>query len=600
MQAYKFLTSLTAGNSRRSKIFWFSLSMAFSFTFALIALRIAFSHNYMIQDDARQHVFWMWRFIDPQIYPDNLMADYFQSVAQPGYAALYRLASFVGIEPIIFNKILPPILGLIATAYCFGTVMQILPVPVAGFIGSAILNQSMWLKDDLISGTARAFLYPLVLAFFYYLLRRSLWPTLFVLLLLGLIYPLPLLICAGILVLRLFYWRDGRLGLSRQKSDYLFTGAGLGLIFLVLLPAVIGTSEYGPTVTVEQAREMAEFSEQGRNFFFVSNPIRYWLYAERSGFFPVEWSRLPYSYFPIMFAVGLLLPLLTRFPERFPLLKKMTSNVFLLPQLALVSTALFLAAHTLLFKLYLPSRYTQYSMRILMAISAGIVLTVVWDAVVRACAPRANSHFKAKPLVALVFTVFLSAVLLSYPIAVKANENYNFKRIFSYREGQHPKLYKFLKKQPKDILIASTVIQESSLSMSLAKRSLLVTREHSIAYHTAYYNEIRQRATDTIEAQYSPDLDTAKQFIEKYGIDFWLVDRDYLRSPRREVEKGKKSFGDRAYKWMMQFPGTAEAEKRAEQGIVPALARLVERCSVVEQRKLVVLEASCILEANGE
>ncbi|MDY6786081.1 MAG: hypothetical protein SW833_26630 [Cyanobacteriota bacterium] len=567
--------------------------------FALVAFEEAFGSDYVIQDDARQHVFWMWRFIDPQLYPNNLMADYFQSVAQPGYAAIYRLAAFMGIEPIFLSKILPSILGLITTAYCFGVVLEILPVPVAGFVGSALLSQSIWLKDDLVSGTARSFLYPLVLASFYYLLRRSLWGTLLSLLILGLIYPLPLLILAGILVLQLVRWQNGKLGLSRQKNDYLFCGAGLLVIFIVLLPAALGTSQYGPTVTLDQAKEMAEFSEQGRNFFFISDPIKYWLYAGRSGFFPLEWSNLPYSYFPVLFAVGLLLPVLTRFPERFPLVKQITSNIWLLPQLALVSTVLFLAAHALLFKLYLPSRYTQYSIRILMAISAGIVLTVVWDAIVRACAPKANSRATAKPLIALACTLVLGMTLFGYPIAIRQNEDYNFQRIFSYRKGEYPKVYRFFKKQPKDILIAGTVIDEASKIMSLTRRSMLVTRENSIAYHTKYYKEISQRATDTIEAQYSPDLETVKDFIQKYEIDFWLLDRDYLLSPRSAEKRQKKSF-DRTYNWLMQFPGTADAQERAEQGTIPALANLVDRCSVLEQRKLMVVDANCILEASPE
>jgi hypothetical protein len=63
-----------------------------------------------VQDDAQQHVFWMRRFIDPQLFPNDLIADYFQSVAQPGYKAIYQLAAAIGIDPMVFNKLLPIVL----------------------------------------------------------------------------------------------------------------------------------------------------------------------------------------------------------------------------------------------------------------------------------------------------------------------------------------------------------------------------------------------------------------------------------------------------------------------------------------------------------
>jgi len=53
----------------------------------------------MVQDDARQHVFWMQRFLDPALFPRDLIADYFQSVAPAGYTAIYQMMAGVGINP---------------------------------------------------------------------------------------------------------------------------------------------------------------------------------------------------------------------------------------------------------------------------------------------------------------------------------------------------------------------------------------------------------------------------------------------------------------------------------------------------------------------
>jgi hypothetical protein len=46
---------------------------------------------------------------------------------------------------------------LLTTGYCFGVCVQLLPVPMTGFIGALLLNQNLWMQDGLISATPKAF-----------------------------------------------------------------------------------------------------------------------------------------------------------------------------------------------------------------------------------------------------------------------------------------------------------------------------------------------------------------------------------------------------------------------------------------------------------
>src|SRR5262245_60545906 len=110
-------------------LFWLGLSFVFAAYFAGEGLRQAFSSQYVVQDDARQHVFWMERFVEGGLYPRDLSADYFRTVAPYGYTGLYRLAALLGIDPLLLNKLLPALLGLVTTAYCFALCLQILRVP---------------------------------------------------------------------------------------------------------------------------------------------------------------------------------------------------------------------------------------------------------------------------------------------------------------------------------------------------------------------------------------------------------------------------------------------------------------------------------------
>ena len=106
------------------------LSLGFAIVCSLLALKEGFSSQWIVQDDARQHVFWMLRYLDPKLYPDDLIADYFQSVAPVGYTSLYKIAAAVGISPLIFNKLLPPVIGLLSAWYGFLFCKQIFPLPL--------------------------------------------------------------------------------------------------------------------------------------------------------------------------------------------------------------------------------------------------------------------------------------------------------------------------------------------------------------------------------------------------------------------------------------------------------------------------------------
>ncbi|MBD2093715.1 hypothetical protein H6F90_00905 [Trichocoleus sp. FACHB-591] len=557
----------TAKPSKAQLAFWFSLSLTFAAIYGCMALQQAFSGEYVVQDDARQHVFWMQRFLDPELLPNDFIANYFQSVAPWGYTKFYQLFAAIGVHPFLLNKLLPIALGLVMTGYCFGFSLQLFPVPAASFLATLLLNQTVWMKDDLVTATPRAFLYPLFLAFLYYLLRRSLLPCLAAIALQGLFYPQILLISAGTLVLTLVRWENGRLGFSRDRQDYIFCVAGLAVTFVVLLPFVVQTSEYGSVIAPDAARQMPEFGEKGRSRFYVNDPWDFWLTAERSGFFPALWL-------PPLLTVGVLLPLLWRYRDRLPLLQQVQPQIRLLVQIFAASVGLFTLAHLLLFKLQLPSRYTHHSFRVITAIATGIVLITLFDALWRWAT---QSQSAPKQYLAIGIIVLVSAALLLYP---------SYDQRFpdtKYKEGQAPALYQFLQKTPKASLVAS-LSEEANFVPYFGQRPVLAGREYALPFHQRYYSQFRQRVTDLLQAQYSPNQEAVEQFIQQYGINFWLLDQEaftphYLASNR----------------WFQQFqPAAREAQTRLEQGITPAIAQTVPRCTVFSAERLILLDAACI------
>ena len=544
----------------RSKYnFWFTLSIVVAILFSLSGVKLAFQSPYIIQDDARQHIFWMQQFSDGDLFSEDLIAEYFKSVAPWGFTNLYKLISILGIDVISFNKISPLLIGVVTTIYCFLVCLEIFPLPFAGFISSLLLNQNLWMLDDLSSGTPRAFVYPLFLAFIYYLLRYNLQFCLLSIILQGLFYPQTVLISGVVLTLRLLSDRQ-------HKKFYLL---GLLTAATILLIYALKTSEFGDIVTLEQAKSLPEFMPGGRSAFFADNFREFWLLGRRSGFFPIEWQ------YSLMCAYGFSIFWLKNYPHRFPLVKKIEGKVPILLQIFGAGLLLYCLAHLFLFRLHLPSRYSQHILRIIIALTDGIAIAVIFNPVVRWLERR---FFSYRNLVKSCGLIILLSLLLYPTYAVQA---YPYR--LGYVEPETRELYRFLQQQPKDSLIA-TLSKEADFIPTLAKRSILVSPEYAIPYHYGYYRQIERRIRDLIAAQYSTDSNTVRQFIQKYQIDFWSIDTnaftiDYLKNNP----------------WLRQFqPETSNAIEMISKKQKPILARLSNRCQVFTEQNLVAIEADCL------
>ncbi|MEM1171146.1 MAG: hypothetical protein AAGJ08_19220 [Cyanobacteria bacterium P01_H01_bin.35] len=635
------------------KIFWLILSLTFTTIYSLLALKEAFSGEYIVQDDARQHVFWMRRFLDPELFPNDLIADYFQSVAPWGYKTFYWLFSQVGIDPMFLNKLLPLGLSLVTAAYCFGICFEILPIPFAGFIASVLLSQNLWFQDDIASGTPRAFLYPLFLAVLYYLLRKSLLPFLVAIALLGLFYPQYVILTALILIFRFLDWEKGRFCLSKNREDYIFSGLGLGVSLLVILFYALNSSNYAPVITASQAKILPEFGEAGRSVFFLQNSWDFFIFGGRSGILP---KRL---FLPHILIVGLFLPIVfqkqegrkkkeeektynlfqkqearskkeegetDKFPILFqkqeakikkqeegktynlpilfqkqegrkkkeeekiynldnginflrqlPLLKQITPKIKLLPQILLAGVALFVTAHLLLFQLHLPSRYTNHSFRIVLTIATAIVLCITLEGIFQWVSQQPSS--KNRRIIGLIIIGFLGILLIG-DMSLWKNFPYP-----DYQKGKSPEIYEFFAQQPKDILIAS-LSEEADYIPTFSQRSVFFAWEYAIPYHLGYYSQIKQRATEFIFAQYHSDIQWMENFIDTYGIDFLILDRQAFMSKYALKNPWLRQ-------WYYQMGN--QIEMNLQNGNIPAIVGTIDKCSVLETKKLWVLEADCIL-----
>ena len=541
---------------------WLSLSIIVAILYGLSGLKLAFQSPYTIQDDARQYIFWMQQFKDSDLFQNDLIANYFKSVTPVGFTTLYKLVSSVGIDIFVFNKISTLILGVATSIYCFLVCVEIFPIPFAGFISSLLLNQNLWMVDDLSSGTPRAFIYFLLLAFIYYLPKQNLLLCLLVIILQGLFYPQAILI--SVVALGLRFLRNNK---SKRIESW---GLLIGIIILLLYS--FKTSNFTPVITTSQAKLLPEFLPGGRSAFFSDSFSQFWLSDRRSGFFPIEWQ------YSLMCAYGISLLWLKQNPDRFPLVKDIKPQIKVLLELFLASLLLFFLAHLFLFRLHLPGRYTHHTIRIIIALIDGITIAVVFN---RLMLWLTNKFGMTHPTKFIVVIPLLFALL--YPTyAVQT-----YPERLGYVTGRSPQLYQFLRQQPKDSLIA-TLSEEADFIPSLAARSVLVAREYAIPYHRGYYQQFRQRVTDLITAQYTLEPKIIVDFIKQYEVDLLLIEKnaftiEYLTNNQ----------------WLQQFqPQIDQAIKILENREKTVLEELSDRCNIFKTNNHVLLDSSCILKIS--
>ncbi|MEH2038697.1 hypothetical protein [Nostoc sp.] len=566
-QLQKVLTAPITQNSKQNQsrltvIFWYSLSLTFAVGYILMGLRQAFTRKYIVSDDAREYISWIYRYFNPDLFPGDLIADYFQSVTPIGYGIVYKIIAALNIDPILFGKIFPLVLGLITTSYCFVVSMEILPVPMAGFLASLLLNQSLCLHDDLFSATPRDFIYPLVLAFIYYLIRSSGFGILIVFALQCLIYPIIAFVDLLILLLRLFRWQNGQINISHNRKDFILFVAATITAGILILPYTIQSSQFGPTITAAVARTMPEYWHGGRFSYFSHNIISYWFDGRDSGFFALI--------SPAQLLFGLLLPIILKFQSHFLLTKQLKDEVKLLLQIVIASLIMFFTSHALAFKLHWPSRYTHHTFKIVLALAAAISITLILDATFR------WSRQNGRQILILGTITILGAGLVLYPSSLKV-----FPKT-PYLEGQAPTLYNFLQKQPQNIVIASTS-QEADNIPIFAQRTILVGKEYALPIHTKYYAQFRKRMIDLINAQYTDDINQIKDFIQKYHVTFWLLERSAFLP--EYITKNT---------WLQQYQPAAQQANANLQKALPVLATLINSCAVLETDNLVVLKTECI------
>jgi hypothetical protein len=458
----------------------------------------------LFNNDVAHHVFWLYRYADPALFPGDITVDYFKTSALWGYRALY-----VGVAP-MFDLLCAAewlSLGLLIASAWMAWRIGLLVNAGGSRMHALLMVASLCLllqvsqQRDLLPPVAfqRSFALPLLLWTLLALAGNSYRAVGVSWIAAALVYPVVLPIqglTAGLLFTRTLAQQ------RRMPPSWIFNLAA-GTVALVI--AGIGVpvpAEIGPALTYEQAMRLPEFGPGGRLRMYGGDGGLYgWLRDHRTGF---GWSAAVLALTAAAAALALAVG------ER----KRIPAAAWLMGGIGTLLWASMRAfPEVLMFGLYLPNRHSRWGFGVL----AMTVLAAAGSGVVE----RLRAHFvnsrpdepdRVRAGIVIGLPVFIAALML--PDATSL-----------WRQPVNRGLedsYAFVASLPRDTLVAAHPDLANYVPVR-TRRSVLTSTEVSMAWMAGYYARMKPRVEASLDAAYATRIEEMDAALAPYGVDVMLT-----------------------------------------------------------------------------
>jgi hypothetical protein len=369
-----------------------------------------------------------------------------------------------------------------------------------------------------------------------------------------------------------------------------------------------GLSGSQDLITADEAHRFAEFGPNGQMHFFADSTLEY-LKQNYSGFLLKSAGSL--------LAVSAVLLLLLR-PRNVALVRW---EVWCMPIAAL---GLFGAAHAVLFRLYLPHRYTYsllpffcivvavvlrptleaWMQRTRVLLAAAAVLPIAFAFVGLSVFPlgpqrslsgfgswlvEAGEYLAAGLAVGLLAAAVLARKVREKPMAAAAAASALVVGSLLVAEAtfagggrnsadttcRNPGLYGDLRTLPEDTIVAANPRDVNCIPIA-ARRAVVISRKLYQPWERRYFRIIRQRMFDAVAAFYGPSVDDIVALRTRYGADYLLADAVRERP------------------WPGMAPFTGEVRHLIRTVRLPAVQRLPSVCRTWQSPKFEIYSLACI------
>jgi hypothetical protein len=452
----------------------------------------------LFDGDAAHHVFWLYRYADPALFPGDVTVDYLRTSAPAGYRALYAaLVPFL--DAMFASKLVSFLLfaGSVGLAAAIGAAIPSRDPALRAMLTALglVLMLAVSTQTESLApmGMQRAFGLPVTLLALWGLVARRYRLVGLSWIAAALTYPvvLPVIGLTAGVVFAADLVRERRL-----PPHWLFNAAaGIAAVVMVLL-GLPDAPALGPAATYPEAMAMPEFGPGGRlDLWGPPSGAVFWHGMTGLGWSPkvlVAWCGL-----------GLGAVLLRRFAP-LPFAAWALAGVGLLLWLALR-----VFPETLMFGLYLPNRHPRWA---IVAFGA-LAFSAVVQGLLTAWSSRGQATSAGVTRATGVALPFLVVLLLA-PRAVQ-----------QYRQPVDADLqrtYAFLRTLPADTLVASHPDAADYVPL-FTRRSVLASTETSMPWMTGYFAIVKPRVRDSLRAAYATSVDELDRILVPHGVRYFVV-----------------------------------------------------------------------------
>ncbi len=488
-----FDNPLNDNRSDTSDSWWLILPVIYSIVLFLYSQWNALTNPLVVNDDIVQHLLWLYKYTNHDFIPGDVLVDTSEQLQPWGYWLLCRtLVLFF--DPLIISKFFPLLPLMLLATFTFRLLNLRYGVALA-MVGVILMCNFPF--ERIVGFNARAFGYPLVMAFLLYFSKREAYNVSITLIISALFYPVALVIGGFILTMSLV-WKKCTSSTYRLLSRANFTqlsGLAIGILIVVLKSWQIQSSPLlGSIFSKNELMTMPEFSQWGRvNFEYELNPA---LFLNFDWYFIFRLPNIPY----------IVWILLVIFIVQLVVQRKIRDLDLSLIGLLIAGYVLGWMAQYFLPRLFLPQRYVFYTFVPFLYLLIVRVLGIFH---------KAFRHIVPMLLILGLFLYEGWKIRNPYNLGLKYYDQYEA-------------LYETIRGLPGRSLIAGPLSESSHIPM-FCQQSVLMSAEASHAIYFKKQHEIMMpRIADFLKAYLSKDLEEVKTFVRKYDVNYLLIKKSFF------------------------------------------------------------------------
>lgn len=512
----------------KSKYFYPGLAAVIGLLVALQVVGPVLFNDGVVQDDFRQSMFWVWRFWDPSLFPNDFVADMYTDAFDrlPLLWVLYKVAPFFTNNLVFYSKLLAIILAGLTTCagYLFfeklsGSRLQSIAFTIA-------LATTLWCTDHLSAVHARSFIWLFLFLYMYLKLSaQTLFAQISILVSLF-IGPVVFLLC---LVMEGFDLLINATKDILKPKSLRFMGMAINSLAVLIVYKIIDWQSAvvvfpdGKPYSLEEMKMLPELNPGGRHPIFGSSiwDGSWWTnehWGMGIGFLPIS---------KVVILAGILIGVYLIFYNKELQLIKILKSVPAL--LFYASLSLYIAAQIFFPVLYMPSRFIGISSIVLSLIIIFLVLAKLFEDIILTFMNKTIKDISKAVFILLL--IFVSGYWFYY-----SKPQNQFTRYVS----MDIKVKQLYDKLPQDVLIAAhPLLPDINLISAISKRSIFMSYEHSRPHfnNKSILEEVRRRNEEALRMTYASSATELLELMERNNVThvaahIAFYNPQYLASPR--------------------------------------------------------------------